>query len=142
MYVATAQAFDDEMREKIAKHQQDRGDFWMTIEAPIDLPSALRKAPKDAIILVDCLTLWLTNILLEKNDVDAATGAFFAAAKACPNPIVAVSNEVGQGIVPDSKLGRQFRNAQGVLNQQVAAQADLVVFVTAGLPQVLKGALP
>lgn len=142
IYVATAQAFDSEMEAKIHKHQKDRGESWITIEAPKDLVGALSSAPPDAIILIDCLTLWLTNIFLEKNDWQAATKAFLTAANECKNPIVTVSNEVGHGIVPDNRLGREFRNAQGAVNQQVAAQADLAVFVTAGLPQVLKGALP
>ena len=141
-YIATAQAFDVEMTDKIVQHQKDRGESWTTIEAPTDLPGALQSVPEDTLILIDCLTLWLTNIFLAENDWKAAAEAFFSAANECKNPVVCVSNEVGHGIVPESRLGRDFRGAQGMLNQQVAARADLVVFVTAGLPQVLKGSLP
>lgn len=141
-YIATAQAFDDEMQTKIQQHQVDRGENWSTIEAPYDLPEAISTAPDDGVILIDCLTLWLTNHLLR----DSADGTLFSAllnsASECKAPIVTVSNEVGHGIVPDNRLSRDFRTLQGQLNQQVAAQADLVVMVTAGLPQVLKGQLP
>lgn len=141
-YIATAQAFDAEMREKIKKHQLDRGPDWRTLEAPLDLPGALRAVPQGHIVLVDCLTLWLTNLMLEKNAGDGASDAFLAAANACKSPIVTVSNEVGLGLVPDNRLGRRFRTAQGALNQAVAAQADRVIFVAAGLPMVLKDDAP
>lgn len=141
-YVATAQAFDDEMRAKIAQHQQDRGSGWTTVEAPLDLPGALRAVPEGGIVLVDCLTLWLTNLLLENDGTEGAAEAFLAAAYECRSPIVTVSNEVGLGIVPDNRLSRRFRAAQGRLNQAVAAQADRVAFVAAGLPVVLKGQFP
>lgn len=141
-YLATAQAFDDEMREKIKQHQIDRGENWATTEVPIALPKAILDQPKDNIILVDCLTLWLTNLILSDADRDTAAQAFFEAINARNTPIVAVSNEVGHSVVPETSLGRRFQRAQGRLNAQVAAQADLVVMVTAGLPQTLKGALP
>ncbi|MBC6443549.1 MAG: bifunctional adenosylcobinamide kinase/adenosylcobinamide-phosphate guanylyltransferase [Rhodobacteraceae bacterium] len=142
IYVATARASDAEMTLKIKQHQQGRGPGWITLEAPTDLPAALKSVPSDALILIDCLTLWLANIFLQKSDVDRLTHTFMTVAGECKNPIVAVSNEVGHGIVPDNRPGRDFRVAQGILNQRVAAQADLVVFVTAGLPRVLKGTLP
>ena len=132
-YVATAQAFDDEMRAKIAKHRVDRGDDWDTVEAPMDIASALG----NGVTLVDCLTLWLSNHILA--DADPDTPAFLAA---CVPPVVCVSNEAGLGVVPDNAMARKFRSMQGQLNQDSAAKADLVVLVTAGIPMVLKGRLP
>ena len=140
-YVATAQAFDDEMRAKIAEHQVQRGPDWVTHEAPFDL-SILSSVKASEVMLLDCATLWLSNALLAERNMADAQATFMDAVRTCPAPIVVVSNEVGHGIVPDHKLGRVFRGAQGRLNQAMAADADLVVFVTAGLPQVLKGNLP
>ena len=141
-YIATAQAFDDDMRDKITQHQRDRGPDWQTIEAPIDVPEAISAAPPNGIILLDCLTLWLTNLMLAENGSNDPAEALISAASECKNPIVTVSNEVGHSVIPETSLGRQFQRAQGRLNAQVAAEADLVVMVTAGLPQVLKGTLP
>lgn len=142
VYIATAQAFDDEMREKIARHKIQRGPDWHTIEAVVDVASALLACTEEQVVLLDCATLWLTNVVLAEQDVCAAEDALLAALAACVAPVIVVSNEVGQGIVPESKLGRAFRNHQGRLNQKLAAQAGLVVHVIAGLPQVLKGQLP
>lgn len=140
VYVATAEAWDDEMRARIADHRAQReGQGWRTIEAPIDLPGALAAAG-DAPVLVDCLTLWLTNLMLGEHDIPAAAAALLAALDR-PGPTVLVANEVGLGIVPDNALARRFRDAAGRLNQQVAARADTVVFTAAGLPMVLKGSL-
>lgn len=141
-YIATAEAWDDEMRARIGQHVQDRGAGWATIEAPLDLSAALAALPPDHIALIDCATLWLTNHLLAEHDLDAEATALLAALAACPNPVVIVSNEVGWGIVPENALARRFRDAQGRLNQRIAAQAGLVVGVMAGLPMVLKGTLP
>ena len=141
-YIATAQAFDAEMREKIAQHQRDRGSDWATTEAPLELCQAIAKQPDENVILVDCLTLWLSNLLLKERSVTNCGTALLAGCAQTRGPVVCVSNEVGLGIVPETPLGRRFREAQGRLNQQVAARADLVVLVTAGIPQVLKGALP
>jgi adenosylcobinamide kinase / adenosylcobinamide-phosphate guanylyltransferase len=140
VYVATAEAFDDEMRERIAKHRADRiADGWTTLEAPLDLPEALdRSSAADTVVLVDCLTLWLSNLMLAEQDVASAQHALLATLAAAPGPIVLVSNEVGMGLVPETALGRRFRDAQGRLNQAVAAVADKVIFVAAGLPLVLK----
>lgn len=142
VYIATAQAWDTEMRDRIARHRTDRGTGWHTVETPLHLARALADVPPDAAVLVDCATLWLTNHLLADHDLDAQTAALLAAIADCPAPVAVVSNEVGWGIVPDNALARQFRDAQGRLNQQLAAQADLVLGVMAGLPFVLKGALP
>lgn len=142
VYIATAQAFDSEMAEKISAHQQSRGADWQTIEAPLDLVGALSRVPPDAAVLVDCTTLWLSNLLLAERDAAEATEALIDALGQTPATVVVVSNEVGQGIVPATSLGRAFRSAQGALNQRLAAKADCVVQVIAGLPQALKGALP
>lgn len=136
-YIATAQAFDAEMAERIARHRADRGDGWTTIEAPLDLPEALSAA--SGAVVIDCLTLWLSNLMLADQDIDAASAALAASVAAHTGPVIAVSNEVGLGIVPDNALARRFRDAQGRLNQQMAAMAELVVFCAAGLPLVLKG---
>ena len=141
-YVATAQVYDTEMAAKVAAHQAARGDGWTTIEEPLDIAGALAKAPAQVPVLIDCATLWLTNVMLGGHDLDAARHDFLSAITDAEQPIVVVSNEVGQGIVPDNALSRQFRNAQGRLNQDIAARADLVVAVMAGLPLVLKGQLP
>ncbi|MCC7045136.1 MAG: bifunctional adenosylcobinamide kinase/adenosylcobinamide-phosphate guanylyltransferase [Alphaproteobacteria bacterium] len=137
-YIATAQALDDEMRQRIAEHRTRRPAHWATIEAPIDLPAALSGHAPDRVLLVDCLTLWLSNILLAERDIAADGDALVAALEACAAPVVCVSNEVGLGIVPDNALARAFRDAQGQLNQRVAAIADRVVLMTAGLSLVLK----
>jgi adenosylcobinamide kinase/adenosylcobinamide-phosphate guanylyltransferase len=140
VYIATAEAWDDEMAERIAQHRADRGDGWRTVDAPLDLPAALAaEAVAGQAVLVDCLTLWLSNVMLSDRDVDAAAAMLEAAARSAEGPVVIVSNEVGLGIVPDNALARRFRDAQGRLNQRMAAMADLVVFVAAGLPMVLKG---
>ncbi|MEL6913941.1 MAG: bifunctional adenosylcobinamide kinase/adenosylcobinamide-phosphate guanylyltransferase [Pseudomonadota bacterium] len=140
-YIATAEAHDAEMTAKIAAHRAARGTAWDTHDAPHDL-GVLATVPEGHCALLDCATMWLSNQLLAERDMDAAVTAFTAAVAGCPAPLVVVSNEVGHGIVPAYALGRRFRDAQGQLNQRLAAQADEVVFVTAGLPQVLKAATP
>ncbi|WP_170333442.1 bifunctional adenosylcobinamide kinase/adenosylcobinamide-phosphate guanylyltransferase [Ruegeria arenilitoris] len=142
IYIATSQVFDDEMRDKVQRHIVQRGEGWETVEAPFDLGPALADLTPDHICLIDCATMWLTNHLLAENDLEQAQSALLQALKSCRAPIVIVSNEVGHGIVPDNALSRRFREAQGRLNIGLAAQADLAVQVTAGLPLVLKGQLP
>lgn len=142
VYIATAQAFDDEMRAKIKAHQDRRSADWHTIEAPLDLVEALRSIDGNQAILVDCLSLWLSNHLLAEHDLTRESDLLLEALRDPPCPMVLVTNEVGMGIVPDNALGRIFRAAQGRLNQQIAAKADLVATVIAGLPMVLKGQLP
>lgn len=142
LYIATAQAFDDEMRAKIARHRARRGDLWRTIEAPLDPAAALRRATAANAVLIDCATLWLSNLMLADADTDAAEDALAKALGARTCPVVIVSNEVGQGVVPDTAMGRRFRALQGGFNQRLAARADRVVAVMAGLPLALKGALP
>ncbi|SFR99577.1 bifunctional adenosylcobinamide kinase/adenosylcobinamide-phosphate guanylyltransferase [Yoonia litorea] len=141
-YIATAQAFDAEMAAKVAAHKSARGPDWTTIEEPVDLAHALLKAPDGAPVLIDCATLWLTNVILGEHDLETAQSSFVTALSQDGRAIVIVSNETGQGVVPDNALARRFRNAQGRLNQEIAAKADLVVAVMAGLPLVLKGQLP
>ena len=141
-YIATAEAWDDEMRDRIARHREDRGPAWTTIEAPLDLAGALGSALPGEAVLVDCATLWLTNHLLADHDLAAETARLSAALTTCPAPVVVVTNETGWGIVPENALARRFRDAQGRLNQRLSAEADLVVTVIAGLPMVLKGTLP
>jgi adenosylcobinamide kinase / adenosylcobinamide-phosphate guanylyltransferase len=141
VYLATAQAWDDEMRARIAAHR-DRRDGWTTVEAPRDVAGALGGVAAGSVVLLDCATLWLTNVMLGGGDVAAEEAGLLAALRACAAPVVVVTNEVGLSIVPENALARAFREAQGQLNQRLAAQAGLVVAVWAGLPLVLKGASP
>ena len=137
VYIATAQTFDDEMRARVSEHQARREQGWHTIDAPVDLADALAQAAGRP-VLVDCLTIWLTNLLLGGHDVGVETKALEMTLDRRDAPTVLVSNEVGLGIVPDSPLGRTFRDAAGRLNQRIAARADRVVFMVAGLPLTMK----
>ena len=139
IYVATAEPFDDEMTARIAEHRGRRGGQWQTVEAPLDLAGAIANAPASATVLVDCLTLWLNNLMFKDRDIDAETQRLEAALAARQAPAVLVSNEVGSGIVPDNAEARRFRDLQGRLNQRIAARADRVVLLVAGLPMVVKG---
>lgn len=136
LYIATAQAFDDEMRARIAVHRARRDDGWTTREVPLDLAAAISEADHPA--LVDCLTLWLTNVILAERDVAAEVDGLVAACAGTGQPLVLVANEVGLGIVPENALARRFRDEAGVLNQRIAAVAERVVLVAAGLPLTLK----
>lgn len=137
-YIATAQAFDEEMRERIGQHRARRGEGWLTAETPLDLAAALAKAPARQPVLVDCLTLWLSNHMLAGHDVEAETDGLAAVLARPRGPWFVVSNETGLGVVPDNELGRRFRDAQGRLNQKVAEAADRVVLMVAGLPMQVK----
>jgi adenosylcobinamide kinase/adenosylcobinamide-phosphate guanylyltransferase len=137
-YCATAEAGDAEMAERIAAHRARRGPFWRTVEVPLALASALAAAVPEGPVLVDCLTLWLSNLLLAGRQPDAETGVLCQALREAAGPVVLVANEVGMGLVPETPLGRHFRDAAGRLNQEIAALADRVVFIAAGLPLVLK----
>ncbi|PSC06119.1 bifunctional adenosylcobinamide kinase/adenosylcobinamide-phosphate guanylyltransferase [Alsobacter soli] len=143
-YVATGQAFDAEMEERIALHRERRGQGWSTVEAPIELPQVLRELGRESPgpILVDCLTLWVTNLLLGEHDIPAAAAHLERALEANRAPVVLVSNEVGLGIVPENKLARRFRDEAGRLHQRLASRADRVLFVVAGVPMVVKEAGP
>jgi adenosylcobinamide kinase/adenosylcobinamide-phosphate guanylyltransferase len=143
LYLATADAGDDEMAERIRKHRARRGPGWETLEEPLDLAGAIaRCASPDRPILVDCLTLWLSNLLGAQRDVDAAIHGLLAILERPNGSVVLVSNEVGFGIVPATPLGRIFRDHAGRLNQAVAGIAGRVVLVTAGLPLILKDVAP
>ncbi len=139
LYVATGEARDDEMAARIAAHRARRGADWRTIEAPRDIAGVLAGMPAGGAMLIDCLTLWLSNLMLADADIDAEIDRLDDALVRTPGPVVLVSNEVGLGIVPDNALARRFRDAQGVLNQRIAARADRVVLIVAGLPLVVKG---
>ncbi len=140
IYIATAEALDDEMAQRIERHKAERGLGWTTIEAPINVSDAINShADDEAACLVDCLTLWLSNLIHRKCDVEKEISILCNAVQNTQQPIVLVSNEVGMGLVPDTPLGREFRDAQGRLNQRVAAVCDRVEFVAAGLPLTLKG---
>ena len=140
LYIATCQAFDDEMSNRIDKHKEQRGDNWTTIEEPFQLADCLaRERDNSRFILVDCLTLWLTNHLLAENNIDQEISNLCDALAKAEGDIVLVANEVGLGIVPENKLARQFRDHAGICNQRVAKVADRVVFIAAGLPLAMKG---
>jgi len=141
VYVATAEAFDDEMRAKLDVHKARRGPDWRTVEAPRDLTLALTSTTASEVLLLDCATMWLSNHLMSETDLESAEAALLTALDASVAPVVVVSNEVGLSVVPDNALARKFQTAQGRLNQRLAARADLVVNVIAGLPLVLKGTL-
>ena len=141
-YLATAEAGDEEMRARIAEHRARRGAQWQTLETPLDLEAVLADTARpNRAVLVDCLTLWLSNILLGKAEVEERIAALVTTIRKLPGLIVLVSNEVGLGLVPDTALGRSFRDAQGRLNQCVAETCETVIFVAAGLPLALKGEL-
>jgi adenosylcobinamide kinase / adenosylcobinamide-phosphate guanylyltransferase len=139
IYIATAQALDAEMTERIGHHRARRGSGWEAIEAPHDLAGAIGNVLPDAALLVDCLTLWLTNRMLAEADIATETAALEKALGRRRGPTVMVSNEVGSGVVPDNALARRFADLQGRLNQRIAAHADRVVLVVAGLPLTVKG---
>lgn len=136
--IATAVAGDEEMRRRIAHHQRERGDRWTTVEAPLELAGAVTVLAGGATAVVDCLTLWLSNLILEKRDPEAEMTQLLQVVDASPARLILVSNEVGLGIVPANPLGRRFRDEQGRLNQRAAEAADEVILLTAGLPLTLK----
>ncbi|CCU71137.1 MULTISPECIES: bifunctional adenosylcobinamide kinase/adenosylcobinamide-phosphate guanylyltransferase [Thalassolituus] len=142
VYVATAQAGDDEMAQRIERHRRERSDEWLCVEEPIHLSQALiaiaKQDPK-AVILVDCLTLWVTNCLLDDDDIwQSEKQKLIDCLEQLAQPVVLVSNEVGQGIVPMGQLSRRFVDESGWLHQDIAAKASHVTLVVAGLPLVLK----
>ena len=145
LYLATAEILDAEMAERIRMHQAKRGNQWACVEAPLDITHIIAHPPVGRdVILVDCLTLWLSNVFLKEGATAVKTRKteLLKVLAAPATNVILVSNEVGMGIVPESELGREFRDLQGWLNQDVAAVADTVVFVAAGLPIPLKGTLP
>ncbi|WP_336743618.1 bifunctional adenosylcobinamide kinase/adenosylcobinamide-phosphate guanylyltransferase [Aureimonas altamirensis] len=140
VYIATGQAFDAEMAARIDAHRRSRGDGWRTVEAPYDLAQAIRaEARSDRVLLVDCLTLWLSNVLLADGDIAAAIDNLCSMLASAEGTVILVSNEVGLSIVPENALARAFRDHSGRMNQSIAALADEAWFVAAGLPLKLKG---
>jgi adenosylcobinamide kinase/adenosylcobinamide-phosphate guanylyltransferase len=138
VYLATATSGDDEMSERVRAHRERRGDAWTTIEEPLDLAQALsHHSASDKAILVDCLTLWLSNLMTLSRDIDAETERLVSVLPSLPSPVVFVTNEVGLGIVPANDLARAFRDHAGKLHQSVARAADRVVLMVAGLPMSL-----
>lgn len=135
--IATAEALDGEMEDRIARHRAERGPAWRTLEAPLDLAGALAQVGPNDTVVVDCLTLWVSNLMHAGRDIDCEVTTLITALAGLE--IILVTNEVGLGIVPDNGLARRFRDVAGRLNQQMAAAADKVVFIAAGLPLALKG---
>ena len=141
VYLATGSAGDEEMAARIEKHRAERGEGWSTLEEPLALAEALAaEARAGRVLLVDCLTFWLANALFAGRDLSAETARLCAAIGALEGPAVLVSNEVGAGVVPETRLGREFRDWQGRLNQEAARACDSVVLIAAGLPMLLKPA--
>jgi adenosylcobinamide kinase/adenosylcobinamide-phosphate guanylyltransferase len=135
VFLATAEALDEEMAARVAKHRGERGAEFSTVEEPLEIAAAIRRTTDADAIVIDCLTLWLSNLMLTfGRDVDAEIEKFIAAAQTSPAAVIAVTNEVGCGIVPDSTLGRDFRDRSGVLNQRVAAAAEEVYWMIFGQP--------
>ncbi len=133
LMLATAEAFDDEMRDRIRLHREERGEGWRTLEAPLNLAAAVRNLNAEDVVVVDCLTLWLSNQMLGDHDLPAAIDDLTEAFAACPATVWVVSNEVGWSLVPDNALGRRFRDEAGRLNQRVAAVADAACLIVAGM---------
>jgi adenosylcobinamide kinase/adenosylcobinamide-phosphate guanylyltransferase len=139
IFIATAQAFDAEMTDRIVQHRADRGERWSTVEAPLDLAGAIAAHDAtDTILLIDCLTLWASNLMFEERDIAHETQKLVEAIVAARSQIILVANEVGLGIVPDNALARRFRDVAGSINQAVAAAADEAVMMFVGLPLWLK----
>ena len=143
IFIATCVPQDDEMKRRVARHQKERSQNWVTVEAPLDLPEAiLQNSRRGDVILVDCLTLWVSNLLIETGDekkIEDTIPQLIEALEKATCPIVLVSNEVGTGIVPENRLARQFRDITGWVNQAVARCANKVVWMVAGIPVTVKG---
>ena len=138
-YLATAQAFDDEMTVRIETHQKRRGPQWITLEEPLEIAREIaEKTQTGQPLLVDCLTLWLSNLMLAERDIEGAVANLIETLARSKGPVVLVSNEVGQGVIPDNALARRFVDCAGRMNRLVAEASERVVFVTAGIPQILK----
>ena len=138
LYLATATALDGEMSSRILAHQAERGEGWTTVEEPLDIAGQLARDHGADVVLLDCLTLWLSNLMHERRNLESEMEGLIAALVDTPQPVILVSNEVGLSLVPETALGRAFRDAQGLLNQRIAASVARVDFVAAGLPLRLK----
>jgi adenosylcobinamide kinase / adenosylcobinamide-phosphate guanylyltransferase len=145
VYLATSLALDDEMRDRIRRHQEQRGSDWITVEEAKGVSSAISSLPKDMdVVLIDCLTMWVSNLLLADQDqaqILEEIEFFIETIKNAPQSIITVSNEVGYGVVPDNTISRIFRDVVGIANQRIAACSDTVVLTVAGIPNVIKGRL-
>ena len=142
VFMATCVPLDDEMKERVRRHQLERSDLWETVDVPLDLTEAVAsRGKKGSVLLVDCITLWITNLLLEFNDPNRVydhVDSLIDAMNQAPCPVILVSNEVGAGIVPENSLARTFRDTAGIANQKLAAAANRVVWMVAGIPSVIK----
>ena len=139
VFVATAQGFDDDMRERIERHQSDRDASWRTVEEHVEVWDVIRSECREGrVVVLDCLTLWLNNLMLFERDVESDVGRLVECLDGVKGELVIVSNEIGLGLVPDTPLGRDFRDLHGRMNQRVAAVCDQVVFMVSGLPMVVK----
>lgn len=138
-YIATAEALDEEMQLRIENHKRQRGDDWITYEEPIKIADVIKNIEdRYSVIVIDCLTLWLSNLFLSNKNIEKEIESFYCSLSIVRCPLFIVSNEVGMGIVPDNELARQFRDMAGFLNQQVAEIADEVYMVVAGIPVKIK----
>jgi adenosylcobinamide kinase / adenosylcobinamide-phosphate guanylyltransferase len=138
-YIATAQALDDEMKERIEKHKQERSSAWDTFEEPLHIPALLGgMTGKYGAVVIDCLTLWLSNLMHHGSDIEAEMEALIASARSCDAPLFVISNEVGLGIVPENRMARIFRDYAGVMNRRVASASDNVYLLAAGIPVKIK----
>ena len=142
IFMATSVPTDEEMEDRVIRHQKERGESWITVEEPVELPEKIRRYSREAqVILVDCLTLWVTNLLFKDYDQEgimAITRDMMEAMESADCPVILVTNEVGAGIVPENALARHFRDMAGFVNQRVARGADRVVWMVAGIPNIIK----
>ena len=138
VYIATAEAFDAEMQARIEEHQTRRGDEWVNLHAPLNLAEAVQNSDGQGVCLVDCLTIWLNNLMFAEKDIQTETDALIAVVKQRSDPIIFVTNEVGSGIIPENALARRFRDEAGRLNQKFAAQVDEVYVSISGIAMRLK----
>jgi adenosylcobinamide kinase/adenosylcobinamide-phosphate guanylyltransferase len=140
VFIATCVPYDEEMKDRVRRHRQDRGSTWTTVDAPVELADAILKQSQNArVILADCLTLWMSNLLMESENLESRVEELTAAINKVQCPVIIVSNEVGTGIVPENALARQYRDAVGLANQKVAACVDKVIWMVAGIPVPVKG---
>ena len=142
-FIATCIPYDEEMKERVANHQKGRDTHWVTTEAPVDLPGAIQKhATASGVVLADCLTLWISNLIMQDlsgDEIVQAIDRLVASVQDAPGAVILVSNEVGTGIVPENKMARRFRDYAGLANQKVAAAVNRVVWMVAGIPVGIKG---
>jgi adenosylcobinamide kinase/adenosylcobinamide-phosphate guanylyltransferase len=140
IFIATCVPYDEEMKDRVRRHQQERGSSWLTVDAPVELADTILTCSQNAhVVLADCLTLWMSNLLMESEQTDRRVEELIKAISRAQCPVILVSNEVGGGIVPENALARQFRDAVGFANQKVAACVDEVIWMVAGIPVKIKG---